>query len=372
MWFAALLSLSTGQGQAYVEAPYSLGRVLSESTHAVLVEVTRVNKEKGLVIYKKVQDIKGKHPTAEIKHNIGKRGFHPREAQNIMDWAEPGKRAIVFHNGGASETCIGGYWYQCYSEGEWWGMTHAEPYMLRTFVGDCDKLSAAVAQMLAGKEVQVTCFADVKREDLHLKKGKLQTVWASLKRIEWNPRRDFVAWGGEGGEQEFKTVNLLPESGADWRFLPEMMLNEKSFNWTQPTFDDSKWRVGRAPIGYGEDEIAKRKGTTVAEKGRNFVFRKAFHVSAELLTQKGVIFRLSVASDDSATVWINGQAADRDPVDDHEFMYWNREVDLNPALFRSGPNVVAVLVKNRAGSSDLYLDMDISAVVPLPPTKIKR
>src|SRR4051794_28965687 len=63
--------------RAYVEAPYTLGRCVHESTHIVLVEVTKVNKEKNLIVYKKLQDIKGKHPKDEIKHNIGTRGFHP-------------------------------------------------------------------------------------------------------------------------------------------------------------------------------------------------------------------------------------------------------------------------------------------------------
>src|SRR5262249_31567240 len=153
-WITAVLAalFLSGQSRGYVEAPYSLGRVLSESTHVVLVEVIRVDKTKGLVIYKKVQDIKGKHPKDEIKHNVGKRGFHPREPQNILDWAEPGKRAVVFHNGSASETCIGGYWYQCYPEGpEWWGMTHAEPYMLRTYCGDIGKPAAPVTPGASGK-----------------------------------------------------------------------------------------------------------------------------------------------------------------------------------------------------------------------------
>ena len=87
-------------------------------------------------------DLKGKHPTDVVKHAIGKRGFHPREWQNIIAWAEPGKKAVFFHNGGASETCIGTYWYQCYREGEWWGMSHAEPYLLRTFCGDPEKLAS--------------------------------------------------------------------------------------------------------------------------------------------------------------------------------------------------------------------------------------
>src|SRR5262245_703050 len=103
--------------QAYVEAPYTLGRVVTESTTITLVEVVKVNKEKGLIIYKKLQDIKGQYAKDELKHNIGKRGFHPREWQNVMNWAEVGKKAVFFSNGEQSETCIGTYWYQCYKEG---------------------------------------------------------------------------------------------------------------------------------------------------------------------------------------------------------------------------------------------------------------
>src|SRR5688572_26763489 len=72
---------------AYVEVPYTLGRTCQESTNILLVEVTRVNKEKGTVVFKKLKDLKGQHPGDEIKHNIGKRGFHPREWQTILAWA---------------------------------------------------------------------------------------------------------------------------------------------------------------------------------------------------------------------------------------------------------------------------------------------
>ena len=48
-------------------------------------------------------------------------------------WGEAGKRAVFFHDGGASETCTGTYWYQCYPENEWWGMAHAEPFLLRSY-----------------------------------------------------------------------------------------------------------------------------------------------------------------------------------------------------------------------------------------------
>jgi hypothetical protein len=48
--------LSTGTARAYVEVPYTLGKVVKESTNIVLVEVTRVNQERGLILYKKLKD----------------------------------------------------------------------------------------------------------------------------------------------------------------------------------------------------------------------------------------------------------------------------------------------------------------------------
>ena len=83
-----------------------------------------------------------------------------------MDWAEVGKTAIFFHNGGASETCIGNYWYQSYPNGEWWGLTHGEPFLLRSFAGNIDKLATAVTDILAGKEVVVPCMVDGNKDDL--------------------------------------------------------------------------------------------------------------------------------------------------------------------------------------------------------------
>jgi hypothetical protein len=364
----ASLLAAVSAAQAYVEAPYTLGRVCTESTNIVVVEIVKVNKDKGLIIYKKVEDLKGKHPKDEIKHNIGQRGFHPREWQNVMAWAEVGKKAVFFHNGGASETCMGTYWYQCYVEGDWWGMSHAEPFLLRSYCGDPGKLAAAVKDMLANKEVIVPCMVDGNKDDLHLRKAKLQRLKASLKLQDYNPKRDFVAWGGDGEEiQEFKTYQLIAESTPGWKFLPQA--DVKGDSWRKPDFDDSKWRTGKAPIGYGEDEIAKRKGTIVKEQGVSFVFRRAFDVPSDLLTQKGLTIHLRVASDDHADVYLNGEVVDKDPVDDHEFAYWNRDIELPLKTVKSGRNVVAVFVKNHLGSSDIYLDMEIAAEVPLPKKK---
>src|SRR6478735_3863481 len=119
---AILLIARPPEASAYVEVPMSLGDVIRQSTNIVQMQVTKVDREKNLIIFTKIQDIKGKHPQAEIKHNIGRGGLRPGEWEEIMKWAEVGKMAVMFHNGGASETYIGVTWYQAYPQGDWWGM----------------------------------------------------------------------------------------------------------------------------------------------------------------------------------------------------------------------------------------------------------
>jgi hypothetical protein len=185
------------RGLAYVEAPMSLGAIVQQSTTIVLMRVESVDKDKNIIIYRKIRDIKGKHPQDVIKHNIGRGGLRPNEWKPQMDWAEPGKTAVFFHNGGASETCIGTWWYQAYGGGEWWNHSHGEPFLLRSFCGNPDKLAGIVEQMLAGQEVAAPCMIDGNKEDLHNRRAKIQRMKVSLKLQDYNPKRDFLGWGGE-------------------------------------------------------------------------------------------------------------------------------------------------------------------------------
>ncbi len=194
--------------QAYVEAPHSLGAVVNQSSNIVEMRVESVDREKNLIIYRKVKDIKGKHPVEMIRHDIGKRGFHPREWQFPMEWAEVGKTAVFFHNGSASETCTGTNWYQCYPRpgGEWWEMSHGEPFLLRSFAGNIDKLIFAAAEINAGRETIVPCMVDGPKDDLHLRRARIQRLRVSLKLQDYNPKRDFAGWGGE----DFRQIKGMP------------------------------------------------------------------------------------------------------------------------------------------------------------------
>src|SRR2546421_8146044 len=203
---SAFLSVHAPPAHAYVEAAMSLGAVVAQSSNVILMRVESVDRERNIIIYRKVQDIKGKHPVDVIKHNIGRGGLRPNEWKVQMDWAEPGKMAVMFHNGGASETCIGTWWYQAYAGGEWWNHSHGEPFLLRSYCGGPERLVSAVADIVAGKEVVVTCMIDGNKEDLHNRRAKIQRLKASLKLQDYNAKRDFVAWGGD----DFRRVAGLP------------------------------------------------------------------------------------------------------------------------------------------------------------------
>src|SRR4051794_24602181 len=90
---AALFLMPAPRALAYVEAPHSFGQVVNLSSTIILVRVESVDRAKKLIVYRKVRDLKGKHGSDVIRHNIGdpRGAFHPREWSLIWDWAEAGK-----------------------------------------------------------------------------------------------------------------------------------------------------------------------------------------------------------------------------------------------------------------------------------------
>jgi len=193
----ALFVANPRPAQAYVEVPITLADVIKQSTNIIQMQVVKVDRDKNLIIYQKLSDVKGKHPQDQIKHNIGRGGLRAGEWEEIMKWAEVGKIATFFHNGGASETYFGTSWYQAYPQGEWWGMSHGEPFMLRSYAGKIDKLPGVCQEIMDNKEVIVPCMVDGDKEAIHKKTARIQRLKTSLKNIDYNPKRDFVGWGGE-------------------------------------------------------------------------------------------------------------------------------------------------------------------------------
>src|SRR5207249_1428752 len=107
---------------AYIDRPPTLGRLVQfDATHIVVMRVEKVSKEKQVLVYQKVADLKGKYPGDRIRHHITRRSTdppgpeenaRPRGGQLILDWAVPGKLAVFFHDADrkASATCVGRAW----------------------------------------------------------------------------------------------------------------------------------------------------------------------------------------------------------------------------------------------------------------------
>ena len=154
--FLPLLILCTAAApaRAYVDAAPTVGAVLNSATHVVELRVDKVSKDKRVIIYSKVSDLKGQDPAGQVKHQITD-GLHPREPKLILDWAEPGRLVVCFHNK-VCWVCLGTFWYECArSRRRWWRMTYGRWDLSLAYSGSAERC-VAVADMLAGKEAVVT------------------------------------------------------------------------------------------------------------------------------------------------------------------------------------------------------------------------
>jgi HEAT repeat protein len=158
----------------------TLGRVVNQSTRIQVLQVDKVSREKQVIIYKKIADLKGKDANEVVKHKLTD-GYHPRELRTVLDWAEPGEIAVCFYTGQGSVTCIGRYWYLCSAnESSWWTMIAGRPEMAYAYSGSVARLRDHVTAILDGREAVVTAL---KYEVLGLAPG--QGKWIERKLEHW-------------------------------------------------------------------------------------------------------------------------------------------------------------------------------------------
>src|SRR6516225_4968523 len=140
---------------AYIDAAPTLGRIIRESSAIAVLEVVKVSPEKRVVVYRKVADLKGQS-SDEAKHQLTD-GLHPREPKLILDWAQPGKRAVCFVRGPAALICIGPYWYETAAKSPpWWTMTRGRSELSLAYFGTADRLQRQLTAILAGREATIT------------------------------------------------------------------------------------------------------------------------------------------------------------------------------------------------------------------------
>ena len=103
-----------------------------------------------------------------------------------------------------------------------------------------------------------------------------------------------------------RAATILVEAGNQsvWKFVDDG--SDPPANWAQAEFDDSKWKEGRAPLGYGERGLATEMSFGADPKVKHITsyFRHGFKVdSAHDLVQLMILLRV----DDGAIVYLNGK-----------------------------------------------------------------
>jgi chitodextrinase len=151
--------------------------------------------------------------------------------------------------------------------------------------------------------------------------------------------------------------------GSTWSYLDTG--GAPAADWTDVAYDDSAWPSGNAVLGRGKGN----ESTVVANRPVTYLRREIVVGADQAVAAATLRFR----RDDGVVVYVNGVEVVRNNVPDgpvghttnaSDFVFGVGEsevftVDIDPELFGTGPNVVAVSLHNAALSGDLIFDAEL-------------
>jgi hypothetical protein len=231
------------QAGAYVDLAPTLGRVLREARQIALVEVAQFRRENGALLLKKVRDLRGHSGPEPLRHQVMNLE-ESRVPRHVLEWAEPGRRGVLFVAGNTTLVCVGQGWYQVHASGDgWWRLGADRPDLPLAYQGTISRLSDAVELMLAGKTAVITTVphgADAEGAcfDMALNRTRLPGL-VRLQRMRANLRMPpdvmgasanpaFLVGAGPAGEEEIPVLvdklkspdaTVRAESAEDLRSL---------------------------------------------------------------------------------------------------------------------------------------------------------
>ena len=211
---------------------------------------------------------------------------------------------------------------------------------------------------------------------------------------------DWVVFDAQSSDQ---ALARLPDGGDEWQEMPRgtpgapnALIEEVEIglviagsvwsyydratepfgSWHQPSFDDSDWQAGPAPLGYGDSQSTTIDyGGDSADKNPTALFRHAFELDADLLAG-GLVGVVALRVDDGAAVYLGGTEILRSNLPDGEITWdtWAvsaisgsgetsfSEYDLPSGLLVAGENVLAAEV-HQVGPTSSDLTFDLALVV---------
>jgi hypothetical protein len=179
------------------------------------------------------------------------------------------------------------------------------------------------------------------------------------------------------------TPTTFVPKGSVWKYLDNG--SDQGVAWISPAFNDSAWKSGPAPLGYG-DANGQLPATTVSygpDANNKYIttyFRLGFSVVSPAAVTNLVV---SVQRDDGVLLYLNGAPIFTNnlpagPINylttapvavggTDETTFYSQSVD--PAFLVSGANVLAAEIHQANGtSSDIIFDLDLSGQA-LPPNQ---
>ncbi len=163
-WFSLILCiilvgvLFSSQARGFIEREYTIREVLEACTNIVFGKVKSADSVRLRGIIAVEEDVKGVSNLEEIKINFAFGQYRPESSPpRIVKRLKVGMPVIVFYEKNNGIQCLGyidGTWFQTRATGGpaagWWGFTHMDPYMLRTFSGPTTEFQKVVRAILAG------------------------------------------------------------------------------------------------------------------------------------------------------------------------------------------------------------------------------
>jgi HEAT repeat protein len=207
----------------------TLGATIQRASYIAVLQVEKVDRDRRVITYKKVADLKGTEPATTIDHALGA-DISEHQREQVLEWARPGRTAICFRDEDNSDTCLGNCWYAsaAAAPGAWQARRVDDNAW--AYAGPIEQLREHVVAILAGKQVVVTATAlqgrnlhdkptPVVRDWPHGKKGRIWRVKASLQLIDSSalkqcPGGYFVGWGVGGPEAVPGLVAALKHDDA--------------------------------------------------------------------------------------------------------------------------------------------------------------
>lgn len=162
LWVMLIALLFSSQAQGFIEREYTIHEVLEACTNIAFGKIKSVEAKRLRSVVAVEEDAKGESKVDEIKMNFAtgqyRRGSSPPKMVKMLKVGMP---IIVFYQknqwGVQSLSYIDGMWFQTYGPGDgspdgWWGFTHTDPYMLRTFDGSTLEFQRIIKAILAGEK----------------------------------------------------------------------------------------------------------------------------------------------------------------------------------------------------------------------------